>query len=83
VNTKVKKIVKEEKLLLTVGSLTTCAVVSFVDEKKKLMKLELNSPICAEWGQKCAISRQVGNHWRLVGWGKILSESVPLKISQK
>jgi translation initiation factor 2 gamma subunit (eIF-2gamma) len=35
-----------------------------------MIKLELQDPVCAQIGEKVAISRKVAN-WRLIGWGEI------------
>lgn len=35
--------------------------------------LELKAPVCAEEGDRAAISRQIGSRWRLIGHGKIKS----------
>ena len=32
----------------------------------------LSFPICSEISEKIAISRKIGNSWRLIGWGEVL-----------
>ena len=36
------------------------------------MKFDLLSPVCAENGEKFAISRLINNQLRLIGWGEVL-----------
>ena len=35
-------------------------------------QVKLVIPVCADKGDKVAISKQVGGRWHLVGWAKIL-----------
>jgi len=64
----VDKIKLKEVLMLTVGSATTVGVVSNIG-KKSIVELDLKRPVCAKPGQKIAISRQIMNRWRLIGFG--------------
>jgi translation initiation factor 2 subunit 3 len=59
---KVKKLEKGEILMLNIGSLSTGARVTAV--KMDLAKLQLNSPVCTEIGEKVALSRKIDKHWR-------------------
>lgn len=59
---KVQKLEKGEILMLNIGSLSTGARVTAV--KKDLAKLQLNSPVCTEVGEKVALSRKIEKHWR-------------------
>jgi len=65
---KVQKLTKGEILMLNIGSLSTGARVTAV--KAELAKLQLNSPVCTEIGEKVALSRKIDKHWRLIGWGQ-------------
>jgi translation initiation factor 2 subunit 3 len=66
---KVKKLSKEEFLMVNIGSLSTgCRVIAV---KNDLAKILLVNPVCTEEGEKLALSRRVEKHWRLIGWGKI------------
>ena len=64
---KVDPLKEREALVLNVGTATT---IGFV-EKMKPVTLKLKRPVCAQKGGKVAISRRVGNRWRLVGYGEI------------
>ncbi len=55
-------------LMLTSGTSRTVGVMT---ENGKVSKIKLKLPICAERGERVALSRQVAGRWRLVGWGEI------------
>lgn len=61
----IKPIVKDEALMLSIGSAITLGVVA--DPKKGTVNLKL--PVCTEKGDKAAISRRFGARWRLIGYG--------------
>lgn len=66
---KVEKIKTREVLMLNVGVTTTAGVVTSAREKDAEITLKL--PICADKGQRIAISRRIGGRWRLIGYGII------------
>lgn len=66
---KVQKLVKNEIVMLNIGSSTTGGNVLLVDKKHATLKL--TNPICAEKGEKVALTRRIGKNWRLIGWGAI------------
>ena len=68
---KVAKLAKAEVLMLNIGSMCTGARVVAV--KNDLAKLQLTSPVCTSAGEKVALSRRVDKHWRLIGWGSLIS----------
>jgi len=67
--TKVSKLVKNELLLVNIGSTSTGGRVLSV--KADLAKIQLTQPACTEIGEKVALSRRIDKHWRLVGWGSV------------
>jgi len=67
--TKVTKLVKNEVLLINIGSTATGGRVLSV--KADIAKIQLTQPACTEIGEKVALSRRVDRHWRLVGWGTV------------
>ncbi|KAJ6560703.1 hypothetical protein B0H10DRAFT_2169411 [Mycena sp. CBHHK59/15] len=67
--TKVSKLVKNELLLINIGSTSTGGRV--LNVKADLAKIQLTSPACTEIGEKVALSRRIEKHWRLVGWGSV------------
>ncbi len=66
---KVNKITKAELLLITIGATSVGGKVVAV--KDNLAKIELLLPVCADEGDKVALSRRIDKHWRLIGWGII------------
>lgn len=68
---KIRKLERKESLMVNVGSKSTTGRVGKV--RGDIATLTLTLPVCAEPGDKIALSRQVDKHWRLIGWGKITS----------
>ena len=66
---KIDEIRINEPLMLTVGTATTVGMVKHI--KKDYMEVSLKIPVCAEVGQRIAISRNILGRWRLVGYGEI------------
>ncbi len=67
--TPVEEIRTREPLMLNVGTATTVGVVS--SARKDITDVTLKIPICADVGQRVAISRRVGGKWHLIGFGII------------
>jgi len=65
----VEPIKSSEPLMINIGTATTIGVVTSARGKKVDVKLKL--PVCAEEGQRVALSRRVGARWRLIGYGII------------
>jgi translation initiation factor 2 subunit 3 len=65
----VEPIKTNEPLMLTIGTATTVGIVSEFHGEKIGVKLKL--PVCAEEGQRIAISRRIDGRWHLIGYGKI------------
>ena len=72
--TKIQKFVKNEMLMINVGSNTIGGSILSFDKHNVMFKL--SAPICAEKSDKIAISRRINKHWRLIGWGEIVSYSI-------
>ena len=58
-----------EPLMLTVGTATTVGIITELREKKVRVKLKLS--VCAEEGQRIAVSRRIEGKWHLIGYGEI------------
>ncbi|MCD6146387.1 MAG: translation initiation factor IF-2 subunit gamma [Thermoplasmata archaeon] len=58
-----------EPLMLTVGTATTVGIVT--SARDNVLEATLKLPVCAEEGQKVAISKRIGGRWRLIGYGEI------------
>lgn len=65
---KVDPFIMNETLVVTVGTATTLATVIGT----KPLKLSLKKPVCVEKGWVAALSRRIGNRWRLMGYGEII-----------
>lgn len=66
----IENIKQNEALMINVGTGKSAGVVT---QAGKNVKLDLKVPICAEDGDRVAISRQIGSRWRLIGHGRIKS----------
>lgn len=66
---KVENIKTGEPLMLTVGTSTTVGMVT--SARADDIDVTLKIPVCAEMGQRVAISRRVAGKWRLIGHGTI------------
>ncbi|MBI4147945.1 translation initiation factor IF-2 subunit gamma [Candidatus Woesearchaeota archaeon] len=58
-----------EILMLNVNSAATVGIVR--DLAKKIVTCTLKRPVCADPGARVTISRNVGQRWRLIGYGLI------------
>lgn len=63
----VEPIKLSEFLMLNVNSSATVGVVKEIH--KAAIKVVLRRPVCAEKGSRMAISRNIGQRWRLIGYG--------------
>ncbi len=66
---KVESISRGETLLLNIGTAKTTGIITSVSSDYAEMRLSI--PVCAEEGDKVAISRRVGGRWRLIGAGTL------------
>jgi translation initiation factor 2 subunit 3 len=66
----IENIKEHEPIMINVG---TGKSAGRVTQAGKNVRLDLKVPICAEEGDRIAISRQIGSRWRLIGHGKITS----------
>jgi translation initiation factor 2 subunit 3 len=66
---KVENIKTGEPLMITVGTSTTVGMVSSARDAD--IDVTLKIPVCADKGQRVAISRRVSGKWRLIGYGTI------------
>ena len=66
---KVEPVKTREPLMLNVDTATTVGVVT--SARADVCEVGLKLPVCAEKGQRVAISRRVGARWRLIGYGVV------------
>lgn len=67
---KVDNIRRNEALVLNVGTAVTAGVVSA--SKRDIVDVALRRPICAGPATQVAVSRRIGEGWRLIGFGKVV-----------
>ncbi|MDH7507527.1 MAG: translation initiation factor IF-2 subunit gamma [Candidatus Thermoplasmatota archaeon] len=65
----VEPIKTNEPLMLTIGTATTVGIVSKFHGD--IISVELKLPVCANEGQRIAISRRIDGRWHLIGYGNI------------
>ncbi len=58
-----------EPLMLTVGTATTVGIITELREEKVRVRLKLS--VCAQKGQRIAVSRRIEGKWHLIGYGEI------------
>lgn len=66
---KVDDIKTREPLMLSLGTTTTVGMVT--SARGEVVDATLKIPVCAEEGQRVAISRRISGKWRLIGYGTI------------
>lgn len=66
----VEPIKTNEPLMLTIGTATTVGIVSEA-YSEDTVGLKLKIPVCADYGQRVAVSRRIEGRWRLIGYGEI------------
>jgi translation initiation factor 2 subunit 3 len=69
---KIEPIKTGDALMFTVAIAKTVGVVTSSQNKQNIIETKLKLPVCAEKGDRVAISSQVGGRWHLIGWGEIL-----------
>jgi len=67
----VEPIHSSEPLMLNVGTATTVGVVTSAREGG-VVQVQLKRPVCADIGDRVAVSRRIGARWRLIGVGTII-----------
>ena len=65
----VEKIRTNEALVLNVATAVTSGVVT--SARESVIDIALRKPVSAEPGSKVALSRRIGESWRLIGVGKV------------
>jgi translation initiation factor 2 subunit 3 len=55
--------------MINIGTSTSIGTVT--SARKNEVEVSLKLPVCAEEGQRVALSRRVGARWRLIGYGII------------
>ena len=55
--------------MINVGSQSLAGKV--IKVQRDTVRIEFTKPVCANIGDKIAMSRRVDNNFRLIGWGEI------------
>ncbi|MBN2150037.1 MAG: translation initiation factor IF-2 subunit gamma [Candidatus Lokiarchaeota archaeon] len=58
-----------ENIMVSIGTMTTLGAITSLSKGKA--RLRLVRRVCSDTGMLLAISRQVNNRWRLVGYGRL------------
>lgn len=66
---KVSSLKADELLMINVGSQSLAGKV--IKVQRDTVRIEFTKPVCANIGDKIAMSRRVDNNFRLIGWGEI------------
>ena len=69
----VEQIKTKEPLMLTIGTATTVGIVTESYENTVAVRLKLS--VCADVGQRIAISRRIDGRWHLIGYGEIQKDA--------
>ncbi len=76
----VKPLIRNEKLLLTIGTATAVCNVSDILKKGKIL-VDVNPQIAILPETKIAISRNFNKRWRLIGWAEIVDyKEIEIKV---
>lgn len=67
----VEPVKEREFLMLNVNSSATIGIVDKISKNK--FHIILRIPVCCSKDDRITISRKLGDRWRLIGWGKIVS----------
>ena len=70
---KVEAIKSKEILMMSVNTTITVGTVEKIEKDGNEIELALNIPIVALEGDNLGIARNIKGHWRLIGWGEIIS----------
>jgi len=70
---KVEAIKTKEILMLNINTTTSVGVVEKLDNKAQEIEILLNIPVIALKGDNVGVARNIDNHWRLIGFGKIIA----------
>lgn len=68
---KIEHIKEGEILLVNIGSTSCGGTVTAVPKGKLFARIQLKKHVCANVGDKIALSRKVERNFRLIGWGEI------------
>jgi len=68
---KVEPIKMQEMLMLNINTTITVGTVEKISRNHDEIELSLNIPAIALKDDNVGIARNIGGHWRLIGWGEV------------
>ena len=71
-HTKVEDVKASETLMISVNTSTSGGDVKKIKGSANQIELNLKIPIVGFKGDNVGIARNIGGHWRLIGYGEIL-----------
>ena len=60
---------QNEPIVISVQTATAVGIIANL--AKGIATIKLKRPICVDKGSKAALSRKIGQRWRLCGWGSV------------
>lgn len=67
---KVEPFKTKELLMMSINTTISVGVVERISKNE--IELSLNIPIVALKGDNAGLARNIGGHWRLIGWGQVI-----------
>jgi translation initiation factor 2 subunit 3 len=67
--TRVEPLRVGENIMVSISTMTTLGAITSLSKGKA--RLRLVRRVCSDTGMLLAISRQINNRWRLIGYGKL------------
>ncbi|EEQ99668.1 eukaryotic translation initiation factor 2 subunit gamma, putative [Perkinsus marinus ATCC 50983] len=68
----ITKLKNKEILMVNIGSTAAGGQIVGTKTEGSVAKVQLAVPVCANVGDKLALSRRIDKHWRLIGYGEIV-----------
>ena len=68
---KIPELKTKEMIMLSVDTTITVGIVEKIN-KDKTVEFSLNIPVIGLIGENVGLARNMGGHWRLIGFGEIL-----------
>ncbi|MBW9221782.1 translation initiation factor IF-2 subunit gamma [Methanothermococcus sp. SCGC AD-155-C09] len=66
---KIEPLRSNEVLMLNIGTATTVGII--LSAREDIADIKLKLPVCADKGDRVALSRRISSRWRLIGYGII------------
>jgi translation initiation factor 2 subunit 3 len=71
---KIEPLKTKEMLMLSINTTITVGIVEKIEKNDHdKITINLNIPVVAMKGDNAGIARNIGGHWRLIGWGEVIN----------